>query len=408
MSVKEKDEFGTLAVALGFMTRAQLKEASDEQARIGKEGTKVRLGEVCLKSRFLRRHQVLLVLRAQGKRILTCRACKKSFNVHKFRTDETYTCKHCKDPLTVPTRAIPFEVKDSVVGASTEVVPPGRMKIPPDLARLLPGYEIVERLGQGGMGTVYKARDKILDRWVAVKILAPFLAANQSYVDRFFTEARTMGKLKHPHIVQAYDAGEAGEHKFFLMEFVDGPSLDKAIHKNGKLRERSALKIVRDIGHALDYSWRRGILHRDVKPQNIMLKGRKIPKLCDLGLSKDIESDLSFTVTGSINCSPPYASPEQAQGVKDLDCRSDTYSLGVTFFQMVTGKLPFEGEAPGSFLIQHVTKRPPDPRALNENLSQRAARLILRMLEKDPDNRPTPGAAADSVSKLIKAKKPGK
>lgn len=262
-------------------------------------------------------------------------------------------------------------------------------------------YEVLEKLGQGGMGTVYKARDLIVGRWVAVKILAPFLARDEEYVRRFFIEARNLQKLNHPNIVAAYDAGLAGEHKFFIMEYVEGPSLETVLEKRGRLKEHTALEIVRQVAQALDYAWHRKIIHRDVKPQNIMITHGRRAKLCDLGLSKDVTSDISLTMTGSVNCSPPYASPEQAQGLREVDCRSDVYSLGVTLFQMLCGELPFKGRSPGQFLIQHVTKSPPSPLSKNAAISPTVNKLILQMLEKSSGDRPTPGELAKTVTRLL-------
>jgi serine/threonine-protein kinase len=276
-----------------------------------------------------------------------------------------------------------------------------RPKVPRDLVHLLPGYKIIEQVGRGGMGSVYRAVDTIMGRWVAIKILAPFLATNEDYVKRFFTEAKNLQKLRHPNIVEAYDAGLAGEHKFFIMEFVDGVALDKVLDTRGKLGEKKALEVVRQVAQGLDYAWKHRIIHRDVKPQNIMLTHDRRAKLCDLGLSKDVTSDVSFTVTGSINCSPQYASPEQGQGAKDLDCRTDTYSLGVVLYQMVVGELPFQGSSPGQLLLQHATQPPPHPLSRNPSLSPRMVKLILRMMDKDRDNRPEPGEVARVLDKLL-------
>src|SRR5499427_7215766 len=234
MVAKEGPDFGKLAVALGFLTAADLEKILRLQADLHKIGVDRRLGELCLEKRYLSREQVLLVLRAQGKRILTCHSCKKSYNVHHYRPTETYTCKHCSAELSLPTKPVPPTVNDSITIATTSLrkkteKPRARPTVSPDLVHLLSGYEIVKRLGQGGMGTVYKARDLIGSRWVAVKLLAPFLASDQEYVKRFFQEARNLQKLHHPNIVAAYDAGVTGEQKFFIMEFVDGPSLEDVL-----------------------------------------------------------------------------------------------------------------------------------------------------------------------------------
>jgi hypothetical protein len=410
---KESVEFGKLAVALGFLSASDMEKALRLQGELGRLGVEKRLGEILLEKKVLTREQVLLVLRAQGKRILTCRSCKKSYNVHHYRPYETYSCKHCQTPLALPTKPVEPKVYDSIMMSTAvftqdEADPPkSRSKpkapdeIPPEIVHLLSGYEIVERLGQGGMGTVYKARDTIMGRWVAVKLLAPFLASDKEYVKRFFSEARNLKKLHHPNIVSAFDAGVAGEHKFCIMEFVDGPSLEKVLHEKGMLSEAVALEIARQIAQALDYAWAHTIVHRDIKPQNIMITPDRTVKLCDLGLSKDVTSDLSLTLTGSVNCSPPYASPEQAQGLREIDVRSDVYSLGVTLFQMVCGELPFKGKSPGQFLIQHVTEKAPNPISRNPKLMPQTGKLILKMLEKAAKDRPMPGDIAKALTRHL-------
>ena len=404
MTTSESADFGKVAVALGFLTREDLAKALRFQEDLRRVGVEKRLGEILLEKKILSRQQVLLALRAQGKRILTCRQCRKSYNVHHYRPGETYVCKHCTAPLSPPPPPVDTRVHDSVIldaEAVQAALDRRKKRVPGHLVHLLPGYEMVEQLGQGGMGSVYKARDLILGRWVAVKLLAPFLAEDEEYVKRFFIEAKHLQKLHHPNIVEAYDAGVAGDQKFLIMEYVEGVSLDRILDKHGRMPERKAMHLVRQVASALDYAWQRKIIHRDVKPQNIMVTPDRSAKLCDLGLSKDVSNDISLTMTGSINCSPPYASPEQGQGRKDLDCRTDTYSLGVMFFQMVVGDLPFQAETPGEYLIKHVTKPPPDPMTRNPQLSPQTASLILKMLEKEPRHRPEPGDVARTLARHL-------
>ena len=411
MQDNESAEFGRVAVALRFLTRDDLEKMLRTQKDLVGVGVQKRLGELLLERKILSREQVLLILRAQGKRILVCHGCRKSFNIHHYKTTEGYKCKHCRRPLTHPTKpAVPsssISVHDSIRLDSTELrgETKHRVKIAGELVNLLSGYEIMQRLGQGGMGSVYKARDTLMNRWVAVKLLAPFLASDAEYVKRFFLEARNMKKLHHPYIVQAFDAGVVGNHKYLIMEYIDGPSLDRVLRKRGKLPERMALELVRQVAVALEYAWQRKIIHRDIKPLNIMLTRDLKVKLCDLGLSKDVTQDISLTITGSVNCSPPYASPELAQGCKDLDSRSDVYALGVTLYQCLVGELPFKGSAPGEFLIKHVTKPPPNPREKNPAISKETSNMILGMLEKKVENRPTPGQIANAIRTLTSRNK---
>ena len=412
MTDRDSVEFGKLAVALGFLQKTELEKCIHLQRDMERVGVQKRLGEILLEKKILAREQVLLILRAQGKRILSCPRCRKSYNVHAYRPEEAYFCKHCRGNLSIPLKVADPLVNDSIRIDTTDLraMPaktkpaPQKPKVPRELAQLLPGYEILHRLGQGGMGAVYQARDLIRGGHVAVKILAPFLANDDEYKKRFFIEAKNLQKLNHPNIVGAFDAGEAGDHKFFIMEFVDGVSLEDAIEKRGMLPQETALEIIRQVAQALDYAWTHKIIHRDVKPQNIMLTHDRTVKLCDLGLSKDVTSDVSLTLTGSVNCSPPYASPEQAQGLHDLDVRTDVYSLGVTLFQMVCGELPFKGKAPGQFLIAHVTEKPPDPKKVNPKISTGLSKLILQMLEKKPQDRPWPNEIAKTITRFLNAR----
>jgi serine/threonine-protein kinase len=164
-----------------------------------------------------------------------------------------------------------------------------------------------------------------------------------------------------------------------------------------------AARMMIDIARGLETAHALGIIHRDIKPQNIMICPDRTVKLCDLGQSKDVTNDASLTMTGSVNCSPPYASPEQAQGLKGLDIRTDVYSLGVSLFQMLCGELPFKGNAPAQFLIQHVTTAPPDPRSKNPKIAPWISGLILRMLDKDPKRRPMPGDLARLITRSLNA-----
>lgn len=276
-----------------------------------------------------------------------------------------------------------------------------------DERTLIPGYHLLEFLGGGGMGAVYKARQIGLDRLVAVKLLRPGLAEEPEFVNRFLTEARTAGKLRHENIVSALDCGIASGFRFMVMEFVDGEPLDETIRRRGRLPEAEALELARQAAEGLQYAWSHRVIHRDVKPQNVLVTPEGVAKICDLGLCRDIRADVHLTTTGYINCTPTHASPEQARGEKDLDCRTDVYSLGVTLYQMVTGALPFEGQSPGDLLIKHATERPAAPKQKNPALSDAASELILKMLEKDRRNRPaTPGEVAAALKAMLSRERP--
>jgi|GEM_PF-224943 len=248
------------------------------------------------------------------------------------------------------------------------------------------GYELIETLGRGAMGVVYKARQVSIDRIVAIKLLKRSLSRSEVFVERFFREARTAAKLNDPNIVQAIDAGFDQGYHYFVMEFVDGPTAGERL-KDGPLDESEALKITRDVAQALAHAQLNGIVHRDIKPGNIMLTGDGRAKLADLGLAKNFEADSSLTVAGKALGTPYYMSPEQARGEANLDTRSDIYSLGATLYHLVTGSVPFEGETPAIVLSKRLSEPAPSPRDRRPELSLAANRLIRRMMAKDPDRR---------------------
>ena len=249
------------------------------------------------------------------------------------------------------------------------------------------GYELVEKLGRGGMGVVYKARQTAMDRIVALKLLKPSLSRNEVFVERFFREARTAAKLNHPHIVLAIDCGFSEGYHYFVMEFVDGPTVAERLKQIGKFSEQEALKIAHDVAKALAHAEQHGIVHRDIKPENVMLTSDGTAKLADLGLARSYTTDSSVTVEGNTLGTPYYMSPEQARGDTNLDTRSDIYSLGATLYHMVTGRVPFDGETPAVVVSKRLTEPVPNPQQVRPDLSPATNRLIRRMMTKEPERR---------------------
>jgi len=273
----------------------------------------------------------------------------------------------------------------------------------PEFADLIPGYTLHERLGKGGMGTVYKARQKSMDRWVAIKILKPELAKNNpGYIQRFLSEARTAGRLRHDNLVAGLDCGESRGHHFLVMEYVEGRSLDVVLKERGSFPEPEALAVGRQVAEALQHAWDQGIIHRDIKPQNLMVTPSGSVKVCDLGLARSADDDVHLTLTGHVHCSATYASPEQVRGRKDLDTRSDLYSLGVVLYHLLTGAPPFTGEASGDLFVKHATEKPVSPVQRNPKISPATNRLVLSLLEKDREKRPaTPAELSARIREIL-------
>jgi serine/threonine-protein kinase len=265
--------------------------------------------------------------------------------------------------------------------------PPPPSTAPHPLAEAIKGYRIDKRLGAGGMGDVYCARQTSLDRPVALKILPPHLAGDEDFIERFVIEARAAGKLSHQNIVAAVDVGESNGRYFFVMELVQGPTLQQVIQREGAIEEARALDIARQVARGLRHACLQGLTHRDIKPANIMFTPENVAKICDFGLARGTDSDASPSTPGIVQSSPAYASPEQSRGRQDLDHRSDMYSLGVTLFEMLTGKRPFTADSPGALVLKHATEAPPPPRSLNPAVSPAASQLVLRLLKKEPGQR---------------------
>ncbi len=251
-------------------------------------------------------------------------------------------------------------------------------------------FFIEKHLGQGGMGEVFLARQKALERPVALKVLPPAKTQqNKDFYNRFMQEIRMLGRLEHPNIVMAYHAGEDSGHYYYAMSYVDGEDLNVIVERDGALAEDRALQIVQRVAEALAYAWEeQRLLHRDIKPGNIMLDGKGEVKLLDLGLAKSLNEESGLTILGSMVGTPHYISPEQTRGDRELDCRSDIFSLGSTLYFMLTAREPFVGDDIMQVLYKVISAEPPPPRELNPAISAGCARLLALMMAKDPAARP--------------------
>jgi serine/threonine-protein kinase len=254
----------------------------------------------------------------------------------------------------------------------------------------IPGYEIIERLGKGSMGLVYKARQTSVDRIVAVKVLLDTLAENKEFIKRFQREAKIAAKLQHNNIVNAIDAGEVEGHHYFVMEFVEGATIKDELDKNKVFDEKVALKIVMAVAEAVKHAHERGLIHRDIKPENIMLTKDGNVKLADLGLARlTADEKWAMSEAGMAIGTPYYISPEQVRGQVDVDIRADIYSLGATLYHMVTGRVPYPGETPQEVMKKHVDKNalliPPDH--INTKLSSGLGVVVETMMSKNRDLR---------------------
>lgn len=256
-------------------------------------------------------------------------------------------------------------------------------------ATLIGPYELVRRIGEGGMGSVYLAKDTRSDKVVAMKVLARSKAKNTAFLERFTAEMRHAFELDHPHIVKALDLGEHEGYHYLVMEYVPGEDVFTLLSERGRLSEQEALNITAQIAEALEHIHEERLVHRDIKPENILVAPDGTAKLADMGLAIDREPTARhrLTKTGIAMGTPSYLSPEQAQGDQHLDIRSDIYSLGATLYEMVTGKPPFEGETPAIVMLKHLNEQVPSPHHVDNRLSGGLCHVIERMMAKRPDDR---------------------
>jgi len=252
----------------------------------------------------------------------------------------------------------------------------------------IPGYQILGKLGSGAMARVFKAKQLSLDRIVAIKVLPRKLKENPEFVDRFYREGRAAAKLNHNNIVQAIDVGEAGGYHYFVMEYVDGKTVYDDLAAGKIYSEKDALNIIIQVARALEHAHERGLIHRDVKPKNIMLTRNGVVKLADMGLARETQDiEAAMAEQGRAYGTPYYISPEQIRGEVNIDARADIYSLGATFYHMVTGKVPFEGSSPASVMQKHLKEPLVPPDHINPNLSAGVGEVIEVMMAKKRSER---------------------
>jgi len=325
--------FGELAVEMGVITPDHLQAALEKQQTLRASSARSRLGETFIIMNLMTVEQVKKVLSEQRKR----------------RQKESE-------------KALPVEIFGE--------------------------YRLLAKLGEGGMGAVYKAHDPLADREVALKVLRKNFGGNREFLERFDREARLAGSLSHPNIVSCYTAGVKNGVQYMCMEFVDGETLKSRLEVNrGKMPEKAALAFARDIAKGLCHAHGKGVIHRDIKPDNILIARDGTVKISDFGTAKSVLDNESLTQTGVIIGTPYYISPEQVRALKDVDHRADLYSLGGTLYHMLTGHVPFYAPSVLEIMRAHLNNELENPADINPTLSSDSVQIVTKLMAKEPSER---------------------
>ncbi len=265
--------------------------------------------------------------------------------------------------------------------------------------QIIPGYRMLELIGQGAMGKVFRAEQISMGRQVAIKILHPRLAKRKDFLERHKREAQMAARMSHPNLIQAIDVGEAGEIHYFVMELVDGHTLRDEVDSGRIYEEQDAINVIIKVAKALEHAHSKGLVHRDVKPANVVVMEDGTVKLADLGMAQDTEDEeLVKSERGQRIGTPYYMAPEQIDGHKDLDGRTDLYGLGAMLFHLVTGRPPFPSKKVDKVLDDHLHRLPPPANKVNEDVSRELTAVIGKLLQKNPARRYA--SVADLLSDL--------
>ncbi len=298
---------------------------------------------------------------------VTCPKCKTE------NPETQKYCGECAAPLSGEVQASPTKTLETPAASLARgILFTGR-------------YEVVEKLGEGGMGKVYRVFDKKLEEEVAMKLLNPEIASDEKTIERFKNELKLARKIAHRNVCRMYDLNEEKETHFITMEYVAGEDLKSRIRREKKISQEETVRIAQQICEGLSEAHKLGVIHRDLKPSNIMIDKAGNARIMDFGIARSLKAK-GITVTGMMVGTPEYMSPEQVEG-KDVDQKSDIYSLGVILYEMLTGQVPFTGDAPLSIAYKHKHEQPQDPRKIDDRITEAMSSLVLKCLEKDTERR---------------------
>ncbi len=355
------------------------------------------LGDIMVQKDYLTIKEVITLLRRQKKSILKCPGCGKKFNV----AGKIETCPDCGGQLIPANEMAVVSVDESLDASSSHRVRRSRRKVRerlPRVGEVFGNCKLTEKIAEGGMAAIYKAEHQGLQTEVAIKVLLPQYAKVDHLMNRFIEEARVSSNLTHENIVHAIHVGcEKGTY-YMAMQYIDGESLKEVIAREKTISPTRSVEIVRQVARGLGFAHNRNVVHRDIKPHNIMLASDGTVKIVDFGLTKNLAAEAGITTEGMVMGTVWYMAPEQAES-KGLDGRADLYALGVTWFEMLTGDVPFDGSSPWAVLLKHRNDDAPRVRKRNPEVPENIERAVRKLMEKNPDDR---YASADELIEELK------
>ncbi|RMG14361.1 MAG: serine/threonine protein kinase [Planctomycetota bacterium] len=386
--------FGQVLIDRGLAEPHEVELAIQLQSQLAARGVFMRLGELLVARGVIDEDTVAEVLRLQGTRILVCPRCLAQYNILVFRRSKSYRCSRCQSELSEPQQLREVWVEDTLVASELDL----------DALDFSAGghefgnYVILGQIARGGMGLIYKARQKDLDRIVAMKVMTQAEARGETARQEFTKEARAVAQLRHPYIVGIYEVGRLGGVDYYTMDYVEGLPLQRAVTSEG-LQQRELAELFVKVCDAVDYAHSQGILHHDVKPQNILVDAKRNPVLIDFGISNKLDEDED---AGRIVGSPAYLPPEYLCGEGPYDVVGEVYALGATFYTVLAGRPPHDG-IDTRRLLRSASYEPVVPlRSLRRSVDPGLARIVMTALQRDRRRRyPTAHALAADLRRWL-------
>ncbi len=397
---KEDFLFGQILIKQGVASSDDINRALRGQAEAAERGDMPvpRLGQILMDMGISDEKAVQQTLKIQYKTLYECPGCTLKYNLVEADPSKQYRCKKCDAILTAKPPGGGVKADESAYGLKLEVaedVPAEVAEAERDERNHFDKYILIAQVGRGGMGTVYKAYQKELKRTVAIKVLR---GGDEETRRRFTREAQTAARLKHPNIVSVYEIGTWHTVPYLTMEFIDGQPLDDL----GRLPLKKGCQILRDVAMAIHFAHQKGVIHRDLKPQNILIDKDGRAYVTDFGLAREFAEGKNLTLDGIVVGTPAYMSPEQARGDRNLDGRSDVSSLGCVLYELLTDQQPYTGQTPMDIAIAVIHKEPVPPRKVDDTIPPDIEAVCLKALEKPRELRyPTARAFAEDLQRFI-------